>query len=131
MNKRLKAAYYMCLILFLLELYGCTWVFTGIHFVGSHLELSENGLKSLKYFTTDSNVLMGVVALILVIAIRQVLKGRKDKLAVGYYVLFLVGAVGVTLTMLVTIFFLAPTSMETGSPGNSLISQSRTGSTVS
>ncbi len=110
MNKRLKASYYMCLILFLLELFGCTWVFTGIHFVGTHLELSDNGLKSLKYFTTDSNILMGVIALILVVAIRQVLKGRKDKLAVGYYVLFLVGAVGVTLTMLVTIFFLAPTS---------------------
>ena len=62
-----------------------------------------------KFFTIDSNVLMGVIALFTALQLRQVIRGQREDLSTACYVWYLAGTVGVTLTMLVTVFFLEPT----------------------
>ena len=52
---------------------------------------------------------MGIFALIVALEQIQVLKGKKTDVSTTGYILALRGTAGLTLTMLVTIFFLAPT----------------------
>ncbi len=103
--ERVKKEYILNIILFLLEVFAVGWMMSGFH-TGV---LVSSRLGTLKYFTIDSNILMGVIALIAAIDYKKVLNGKKEKVSNLTYVLKLVGTVGVTLTMLVTIFFLTPT----------------------
>ena len=109
MTDDLKKAYIMNICIFVLEVFAVTWMMSGL----SGGVLTSSRLSTLKYFTIDSNILMGIFALIAVFDQRKVLNGKKDEVSVRTYVLKLVGTVGVTLTMLVTIFFLGPTMGKT------------------
>ena len=109
MTDDLKKAYIMNICIFVLEVFAVTWMMSGL----SGGVLTSSRLATLKYFTIDSNILMGIFALIAVFDQRKVLNGKKDEVSVRTYVLKLVGTVGVTLTMLVTIFFLGPTMGKT------------------
>ncbi|MBQ7995847.1 MAG: hypothetical protein IJ247_06550 [Bacilli bacterium] len=68
--------------------------------------LSVQGLDAFKYFTVDSNALMGLCALVLVPFDILVLLGKKEKTPKAIKVLFHIGLVGVTLTLLTVLFFL-------------------------
>ena len=103
--KKIKKAYILNIIIFALEVFAITWMMSGLN-SGA---LSSSRIAMLKYFTVDSNILMGIIALIVCLDERKVIKGQKDKISNSSYILKLVGTVGVTLTMLVTIFFLTPT----------------------
>ena len=105
MADKIKKAYILNICIFVLEVFAVTWMMSGL----SGGVLTSARLSVLKYFTIDSNILMGIFALIAVFDQRKVLNGKKDDVSAGTYVLKLVGTVGVTLTMLVTIFFLGPT----------------------
>ena len=108
MNK-IKKAYVLNIIIFILEVFAITWMMSGLN-SGA---LSSSRIAMLKYFTVDSNIMMGIIALIVFLDERRVLKGKKENISNSSYVLKLVGTVGVTLTMLVTIFFLTPTMAPT------------------
>lgn len=103
--RRLKIAFGFNVCIFILEVFALLWMMSGIH--GGVLSASR--LAMLRFFTVDSNILMGIFALIAAIVQGRVLWGKKTEVPVFCYVIKLVGTVGVTLTMLVTIFFLAPT----------------------
>ncbi len=68
--------------------------------------LQQTGLGSLKYFTVDSNLLMGIAALGLLLEDAAVLQGRKDEVSAGAVRLCYAGTVSVALTFLVTVLFL-------------------------
>ena len=103
--KDLKKAYILNICLFILEVFATVWMMSG----NDSRVLSGSKLSALKYFTVDSNILMGIFALLAAVDQRKVLKGEKDEVSASSYIFKLVGTVGVTLTMLVTIFFLVPT----------------------
>ncbi len=105
MTEKLKKAYILNICLFALEVFAIAWMMSGL----SAGVLSAGRLSTLKYFTVDSNILMGISALIAAVDRGKVLRGKQDEVSAGIYVVKLVGTVGVTLTMLVTIFFLEPT----------------------
>ena len=107
--KELKRAYILNICIVVLEVFAVSWMMSGIR-AGV---LSAAKLSALKYFTVDSNILMGIFALWAAIDQGKVLRGKKDDVSVSAYVLKLTGTVGVTLTMLVTIFFLGPTMGRT------------------
>ena len=92
------------LLLMILEIIATIWMMSGFTLAGTTVTLSASRLRMLKYFTVDSNIFMGVCAGICVV------KQRKGEMGHGCYILKLMGTVGVTLTMMVTIFFLVPTS---------------------
>lgn len=104
-----KKAFYANICLFLLEVFAVGWMMSGISggvFTGARI-------RALRYFTVDSNILMGMIALLAAVDERKIIKGEKQDLSALIYTLKLAGTVGVTLTMLITIFFLAPKSAAT------------------
>ena len=103
--KKRKISFVLNIVIFILEIGSMVWMMSGI----SADILADSKFGALKYFTVDSNILMGIAALIVSIGQWKVLKGKKKDLSVFHYVAALTGTVGVTLTMLITIFFLAPT----------------------
>ncbi len=107
--KDLKKAYILNICLTAFEVFSISWMMSGIN--GGVLSAAK--LASLKYFTVDSNILMGIFALWAALDQGKVLKGKKAEVSALTYVLKLTGTVGVTLTMLMTIFFLGPTMGRT------------------
>ena len=103
--KRFRIAYILNLCLALLEVLAPIWMSNGL--VGG--VLTTSGAEMFKFFAIDSNVLMGVIALFTALQLRQVIRGQREDLSTACYVWYLAGTVGVTLTMLVTVFFLEPT----------------------
>lgn len=81
---------------------------TGFQFMGEDLALTSTKIEALKFFTVDSNILMGVIALIYAIALGLVIDGRLADVPHWIKVLKLVGTVGVSLTFLTVVAFLAP-----------------------
>ena len=101
----IKKGFLLNICIVLLEIFAIAWMMSGL----SSGVLSAAKLSTLKYFTVDSNILMGFTAFIAAIEQYQVLSGKKKTVSSPAYILKLAGTVGVTLTMLVTIFFLGPT----------------------
>lgn len=108
-KNNLKTAFILNVVLALLEVFAVSWMMSGIQIAGTTSALTAARLATLKFFTVDSNIIAGVFAIIVAVDLWMVMKGRKSEASNLSYVLTLVGAVGVTLTMLVTVFFLAPT----------------------
>ncbi len=90
-------------------LLSVVWMFSGVIIGHGKVVLTTARWGMLKYYTVDSNILMGVVAAIAAHAQNEVLKGKRAELPSWLPALKLIGVVGVTLTMLVTVFFLGPT----------------------
>ncbi len=107
--KNLKRAYKMNICIFLLELFSVLWMFSGLRLPGTGDALTAERMAMFKFFTIDSNILMGIISLIVAIQQKRVLSEKVKELHKGYTVLALMGTVGVTLTMIVTVFYLAPT----------------------
>ncbi|MBR6090525.1 MAG: hypothetical protein IKP86_11365 [Anaerolineaceae bacterium] len=107
--KDLEKAYILNICLAAFEVFSIGWMMSGIN--GGVLSAAK--LASLKYFTVDSNILMGIAAFWAAIDQGKVLKGKKAEVPALTYILKLAGTVSVTLTMLVTIFFLGPTMGRT------------------
>ncbi len=110
--KKLKTAFILNIFLFILVLSAVIWMMNGPR----NSPLSHNGWGMLRYFTVDSNILLGISALIMAIDEWKVLKGIKPEISVSSAMLKLTGTVSITLTILVTVFFLVPTTIEKFGP---------------
>ena len=102
-----KQAFIGNVILLMLEVFSVAWIMSGISTARGPLD--GPNIESLKYYTVDSNILMGIAALASAIVQRQVQKGKLPGVPRGIQLLKLAGTVSVTLTMLITMFFLGPT----------------------
>ena len=110
MDKKQKAAIILNLTIFVFTLFATISMLVGFQFMGKLMVLSEKNYMAFKYFTVDSNVLAGLISLAYVIY-KLGPKGKNTtELPQAFYILKLAATTGVTLTMMVTVFFLAPTS---------------------
>ena len=107
MNIRKKISVCLNLLIILTVIFSTVSLFIGFHFMGQSGLFEPLGLKSFKYFTVDSNILAALVSFIYLIYILNP-ANKSHKLSILMYVLKLAATTGVTLTMLVTVFFLAP-----------------------
>lgn len=105
MNNTYKKAFIANLFLSLMELFSVSWMMSGL----SKGILSGGGFRVLKYFTIDSNIYLGIVSFVAALELYQVLKGKREEVPSYVYLLKLSGTAAVTVTMLVTVFFLEPT----------------------
>ena len=110
-RKKLRRAYIGNCLTAALTLFAAAWMFTGFSFSRAAEALSARCWGMLRYYTVDSNILMGLSAAVTACAQRAVLSGRRASLPIAVRVLKLAGVTAVALTMLVTVFFLAPTSL--------------------
>ena len=107
--KKMKVAFGLNVLIFMLELFAVIWMMSG---KGGGI-LSGSRLSALKYFTVDSNILLGITAIIAAIDEKRVLDGKKSGVSTSTLIAKLVGTVGVTLTMIVTVFYLVPITAAT------------------
>ncbi len=77
-----------------------------MYLMGGGSLLSSRGLMSLKYYTTLSNIFAGIAAVIMIVVLAR---AKSGKVPVWAAVTKFASAVTVSVTFLVTLFFLAPT----------------------
>lgn len=110
MKTREKLSIILNSLIFVFTLFATISMIIGFKFMGQFEVLSERNFKSFKYFTVDSNVFAGLISLAYVIYKFTVCGKKSTKLPKAFYILKLAATTGVTLTMMVTVFYLAPTS---------------------
>lgn len=110
MKTREKISIILNSLIFVFTLFATISMIIGFKFMGQFEVLSERNFKSFKYFTVDSNVFAGLISLAYVIYKFTVCGKKSTKLPKAFYILKLAATTGVTLTMMVTVFYLAPTS---------------------
>lgn len=92
----------------------CTVAAIGVYFVSGPDALGSQGTACFRYFTTDSNVLVALTSIVmLVYNIRRV---RDPQTEVPRWALIFryVGVTSVTITLLTVVFFLAPVAAIRG-----------------
>lgn len=110
MNKREKLSIIFNCLIFIFTLFATISMIIGFKFMGQLEVLSERNFKSFKYFTVDSNVFAGLISLAYLIYKLTPAGKKQTTLPRAFYILKLAASTGVTLTMMVTVFFLAPSS---------------------
>ena len=108
--KNIKKSLIMNIIIALLVLIGCIFMFTGYRFMTNTVLLDYDNITMFQYFTVDSNILVGIASLILIVYELLLINKKIKEIPSIIYLIKGSGVVSVTLTFLVTLFFLAPSS---------------------
>ena len=103
MNKnKLKVSLILNIIIVLFTIIASTMMFTGIKFSnGVEPVLETTKLGMFKFFTVDSNLLMGIVSLIFIIYEVWILKNKKEDIPKNICILKLMATTAVALTFFV------------------------------
>jgi len=106
--KKIKVSLILNIIIVLLVIFATIFMFTGFKFMpgGSLLEVSK--VEMFKFYTVDSNILMGIVSLIFIIYEKKLLKNKIKEIPKKVYIFKLIATSGISLTFITTSFFLAP-----------------------
>ena len=110
-NKSLKISLVLNIIIFLMVIAASIIMFTGFRFMkGSEPVLETTKLGMFRFFTVDSNIFMGLIALLFALHEVKVLKKKEKDIPRTYYILKLMATTGVGLTFLVVFAYLGPIS---------------------
>ena len=107
---KLKISMLLNLIIVILTVIGTYYMLNGIEFMGHEDNLSATKIEMFRFYTVDSNVLMGIVSLLFLISEIQILRCKKEKISRLLYILKLIGTVGTSLTFLTVVLYLGPIS---------------------
>lgn len=110
LKKRIKIAFVLNLLIFVVMFFGAICCIFDFNFMTTGTHRFSPDFSRFKYFTLDSNILAGIISLIMAINQGAFLRGKKSDISKNAYVLKLMGGTGIALTMLVTVFYLAPRS---------------------
>ena len=106
--KRIKTSLILNIIITFLIILASTFMFLGIKFMPGKTLLEVSKIGMLKFYTADSNILMGVASLIFAIYEIKLLKKKVKKIPKSIYIFKFIATSAITLTFLVTAIFLAP-----------------------
>ena len=106
--KNYKTSLIYNILIFIIVLLGTIFMYTGYQFMTNTTLLAIAGVKSFRYYTVDSNIIVGISSLIMAIYEILVLNKKIDKIPLFVYLLKYIGVVGVSLTFIVTLLYLAP-----------------------
>lgn len=109
-NKKLKIAIILNIIIVIFTIAACTIMFTGFKFMDGDIVLESTKIGMFRFFTVDSNIFMGIVALTFAVLEIKLLKGKIEGIKTKQYILKLMSTVGVALTFFVVITYLGPIS---------------------
>ncbi len=113
MNRKHKISLVLNAMIFAFALFATISMIVGFEFMGQVRVLSSTNFKAFKYFTVDSNVFAGIISLVYMIFQIGIARGKIKEMPRAMPLLKLAATTGVTLTMMVTVFFLAPKSTTT------------------
>ena len=66
--------------------------------------MASKGVEMFKYYTVDSNILMGIVALIKIYFDIEITLGKTQKVPLWSHLLYFVGVVALSVTFLTVVF---------------------------
>lgn len=96
---RIKISLIINIIIFLFTVIASIIMFTGFKFMhGYETKLESTKIGMFRFFTVDSNIFMGLVALLFSIKEIQLLKGKINEISTKSYILKLMSTTGVGLT---------------------------------
>ena len=106
--KKIRISFVLNIIIVLFVIFASFCMFTGYRFMsGNELVLESNNLGMFRFFTVDSNLLMGIVALVFAYYELILLKKEIKEIPKFMYILKLMATTGVTLTCIITVTYLA------------------------
>lgn len=106
--KKIKTSLVLNIIIVVFTIFATICMFTGFRFMsGDEIVLEASRLGMFKFFTVDSNLFMGIVALIFSILEIRLLQGKIKEIDRNYYLLKLMGTTGVGLTFVVVFTYLS------------------------
>lgn len=108
--RKIKTSLIFNFLIFVLVTFSTIAMLTGFQFMSGVRIFLENSYLAFKYFTVDSNVFAGIASLILGVYELLLIKKKITKIPTAIYVLKFAASVSLTLTMMVTACFLAPTA---------------------
>lgn len=106
--KKVKISLVLNIILTLFVITGTIFMFEGIKFMPDATLLEATKTEMLKFYTVDSNLLMGIVSIILIIYEIRFLEGKIKEIPNYVYIIKMIGTAGILLTFVTTLFFLSP-----------------------
>ena len=106
--ENIKVSIIMNMLIVILVIVGTIFMFTGVTFMPAEKLLEASKIEMFKFYTVDSNILMGIISLIFLIYEKKLLKNEIKEIPKKIYILKLVGTSAITLTFATTAFFLAP-----------------------
>lgn len=108
---KIKISMILNYIIFVFMIIASIVMFTGIKFMhGTESVLESTTLGMFRFFTVDSNILMGIISLLFAIKEKKLLNGKIEKIPRTYYILKMMGTASVTLTFIVVTYYLGPLS---------------------
>lgn len=108
MKNKIKISILLNLLIFIFTVLASIIMFTGFKFMhGIEPVLETTKLGMFKFFTVDSNVLMGISSLIFLIYEIRKLKFNKE-IPTKLYMLKLISTSSVSLTLFVVLFYFVP-----------------------
>ena len=109
MNKY-KVSLFFNILIILLVITGMIFMIAGIKIMGKDIVLADASINAFKFFTVDSNLLMGIAALIFAYNDYLIIANKKKEIPRWVYAFKHVATVSVLLTLIVTLCYLAPFS---------------------
>ena len=106
--KKIKISLLLNILIVVLVILGSIFMFTGFTFMPSKTLLEARKIEMFKFYTVDSNILMGIISLIFIIYELRLLNNKIDKIPNSIYILKFVATSAIALTFFTTLFFLAP-----------------------
>ena len=110
MNRtKVKISLVLNILIVIFTIFATTAMFTGFKFMHGHdVVLQSTKLGMLRFFTVQSNILMGIIALFFAVLEIKLLKGKIEEISTKAYVLKLMATTAVGLTFLVVSAYLGP-----------------------
>ena len=111
MKKNIKISFVLNIIIFILTLIASIIMFTGFKFMnGYDIVLESSKVGMFKFFTVDSNMFMGLIALIFAYYEYKLLKNEINEIPKSLYLIKFISTAAVSLTFFVVFVYLGPTS---------------------
>ena len=112
-NKSIKISLIFNILIVILTIAASIIMFTGFKYMhGYEIILETTKLGMFKFFTVDSNIFMGIVALLFAVKELRLSNGNKNEITTIDYILKLMATSGVGLTFFVVFAYLGPISKE-------------------
>ena len=106
---KVKISIVFNILIFILTIISTIMMFTGFKFMhGNDLVLESTKLGMFRFFTVDSNILMGISAILFAIEELKLLSGKLKEISKKFYILKLMATTGVALTCFVVFTYLGP-----------------------
>ena len=107
-KRKIKISLTINIIIVLFTILASIIMFTGFKFMEGDLVLESTKIGMFRFFTVDSNIFMGIVAIIFSIKEIELIKDKITSIPSKIYILKLIATVGVALTFAIVFGYLGP-----------------------